>query len=84
MGEKSNEVAKRKQSILLRDVKTINCAPIANDKRQQSSLGIDITTIDREYSFLVITAEEKKEFLSSLRKVCNKKNFILFLNSILY
>jgi hypothetical protein len=78
MGEKANEVAKRKQSILLRDVKTINCAPIANDKRQQSSLGIDITTIDREYSFLVITAEEKKEFLSSLRKVCNKNFCFLF------
>jgi phosphorylcholine metabolism protein LicD len=78
MGEKTNEVAKRKQSILLRDVKTINCAPVTNDKRQQSSLGIDITTVDREYSFLVITAEEKKEFLSSLRKVCNKKTLFSF------
>ncbi len=72
MGEKANEAAKRKQSILLRDVKTINCAPVANDKRQQSSLGIDITTADREHSYLVMTAEEKKEFVSSLKKVCNQ------------
>jgi len=83
MGEKANEVAKKKQSILLRDVKTINYAPVTNDKRQQSSLGIDITTIDREYSFLAIKSEEKKEFITSLKKVCNKE-FFFFLNSIFY
>jgi hypothetical protein len=83
MGEKANEVAKRKQSILLRDVKTINCAPVANDKRQQSSLGIDITTADREHSYLVMTAEEKKEFVSSLKKVCNQE-FYFLLNSFFY
>ncbi len=84
MGEKTNEVAKKKQSILLRDVKTIDCAPVTNDKRQQSSLSIDITTADREHSFLAITSEEKKEFITNLRKVCSKKKkeFFFLLHSI--
>lgn len=70
MGEKTNEVAKMKQTILLRDVKTINCAPVSSDKRQQSPLGIDIATADREHSFLVLTPEEKNEFITNLKKVC--------------
>ena len=72
LGEKANEVAKKKLSILLRDVKTINCVPLTNDKRQQVPLGIDLTTADREQSFLVKTLEEKKEFITNLRKVCNQ------------
>ncbi len=80
MGEKANEIAKKKTSILLRDVKTIDYAPITTDKRQQSSLGIDITTTDREYSFLSITLEEKKEFITNLRKVCVKCDCFVFKN----
>jgi len=79
LGEKANEIAKKKTSILLRDVKTIDYAPITTDKRQQSSLGIDITTTDREYSFLSITLEEKKEFITNLRKVCVECNCFVFL-----
>lgn len=73
MGEKANEIAKKKISILLRDVKTIDYAPVTHDKRQQSSLGIELTTAEREHSFLSITLEEKKEFITNLRKVCNIK-----------
>lgn len=71
MGEKANEVAKKKQTILLRDVKTINCAPVSNDKRQQLPLGIEIGTNDRDHLFLVITAAEKIEFITNLKKVCS-------------
>jgi hypothetical protein len=84
MGEKANEVAKKKLYIILRDVKTIDCAPVANDKRQQSSLGIAITTADREHSFLAITAEEKKKFITNLRQVCSEKQNKLFYIKILY
>ncbi len=78
MGEKANEVAKKKLDLLLRDIKTINCAPSANDNRRQSSLGIELTTGDRDHSFLAITFEEKKAFITNLRKVCRKKNSIFF------
>jgi hypothetical protein len=56
----------------LQDIKTIDYAPATNDKRQPSSLTIDIITTDREYSFLAISLDEKKEFLTTLRKVCIK------------
>ncbi|CAF0927129.1 unnamed protein product [Adineta steineri] len=71
MGEKANEIAKKKATILLRDVKTIDCAPVPNDKRQSSSLGIDITTTEREYSYQALKLEEKQEFLTNLRKITN-------------
>jgi hypothetical protein len=78
MGEKANEVAKKKLDLLLRDIKTINCVPSTNDNRRQSSLGIELTTADRDHSFLAITFEEKKAFITNLRKVCRKKNSIFF------
>ncbi|CAF0977524.1 unnamed protein product [Rotaria sordida] len=69
LGEKTNEIAKKKINILLSDIKTIDYAPVINDKRQQSSLCIDIITTDREFSFLALTSEEKKEFFTNLRKI---------------
>ncbi|CAF4595135.1 unnamed protein product [Rotaria sp. Silwood1] len=69
LGEKTNEIAKKKINIILSDIKTIDYAPVINDKRQQSSLGIDITTADREFTFLASTSEEKKEFITNLRKI---------------
>jgi hypothetical protein len=78
MGEKANEVAKKKLDLLLRDIKTINCVPSTNDNRRQSSLGIELTTADRDHSFLAITFEEKTAFITNLRKVCRKKNSIFF------
>ena len=79
MGEKANEVTKKKMDILLRDVKSIDCAPTTNDERQQLSLGIDLTTNDRECSFLVKTVEEKTDFIRNLRKVrCKKESRKLF------
>ena len=73
LGEKTNEVAKKKLDLLLRDVKTVNFAPTMNDKRQQSSLAIELTTADREHTFVAVTFEEKQEFVINLRKVCCKK-----------
>ena len=72
LGEKSNEVPKKKLDLLLRDVKTVNFAPTITDKRQQSSLAIELTTADREHTFIALTAEEKKEFTINLRKVCDQ------------
>ncbi|CAF4094180.1 unnamed protein product, partial [Rotaria magnacalcarata] len=68
-GDKGYELTKKKINILLCDVKTIDYAPVANDKRQPSTLGIDIVTADREYSFLALSFDEKKEFVSNLRKI---------------
>ena len=73
MGEKASEVAKKKLELLLRDIKTINCPPTTNDNRRQSSLGIELTTADREHSFLANTFEEKRAFLINLRKVCRAR-----------
>lgn len=70
LGEKTNEITKRKFSSLLRDVKTIDYASKSNDQQQTSTLTIDFTTNDREYSFLATTFEEKKEFFIKIRKVC--------------
>ncbi|CAF4250828.1 unnamed protein product [Rotaria sp. Silwood2] len=69
LGEKANEIAKKKINIILSEIKTIDYAPVINDKRQQSSLSIDITTADRDYSFIALTSEEKKEFITNLRKI---------------
>ncbi|CAF4360437.1 unnamed protein product [Rotaria socialis] len=68
-GDKGYEIARKKMNILLCDVKTIDYAPVINDKRQPSTLGIDIVTADREYSFLALSFDEKKEFVSNLRKI---------------
>ena len=86
MGEKVNEVAKKKLSLLLRDIKTINCASISN---QQPSLAIELTTADREHSFLVKTSEEKKQFITSLSNVdhshknFHSKKFLYFIDDFL-
>jgi hypothetical protein len=74
MTDKSNDIPKKKTSLILRDVKTIDYAPVTHDKRQSSSLALDFQTADREYAFLVLTIEEKKEFLSNLRKVSSNRN----------
>ena len=78
MNEKTSEIS-RKESILLRDVKTVDYAPAANAKRQQSPLAIDITTTtDGDHSFIALTPEEKKEFLTNLRKVSLSKSLLPF------
>ena len=69
LGEKANDIPKKKATILLRDVKTVEFAPPNTDKRAQSASIFEIRTSDREYSLLALTAEEKKEFLSNLKKV---------------
>jgi hypothetical protein len=73
MGEKANEVSKKKLDLLLRDIKTIDFAPTTNDNRQQSALRIEFTTAERDHSFIALTFEEKKAFLINLRKVCKRK-----------
>ena len=80
MGEKANEVSKKKLELLLRDVKTIDFAPSTNDNRQQSALRIELTTADRDHSFVALTFDEKKAFLITLRKVCNRKQSTVFIH----
>ncbi|CAF0788718.1 unnamed protein product [Didymodactylos carnosus] len=72
--EKSTETCKKKTSLLLRDIKTIDCAPdkrstTKTNARAEKERGIDIIHVDREYSFACVTNEEKQEFLITLRKV---------------
>ena len=66
------------------DIKTIDYAPVTNGKHQLSPLGFVITTSERDYLYLALTSEEKKEFITNLRKVCTKKKNIIFflLNSM--
>lgn len=72
-GEKPNDIPKKKATFLLRDVKTIDFTPLNNDKRPQSSNMFDLRTTDREYSLMVSTIEEKKEFLNNLKKVSSRR-----------
>ena len=72
LGERSNEAPKKKISISLRDVRTINFMPNNGDKRQSSNLNFDLRTADQEYFYTAGTAEEKKEFIINLRKVILK------------
>ena len=67
--EKANEIPKKKATVILSDVKTIDYSPTTADKRHPSSLVFDLRTADREYSFLTLTSEEKKEFFTNLTKV---------------
>lgn len=60
-------------------MKTVNFAPTITDKRQQASLAIELTTADREHVYIAVTAEEKKEFIVNLRKVCTQTTIVQLL-----
>lgn len=64
------------------DVKLIDYDPAPNDKRPQGSHAIELKAAERDYTFIVVTPDEKKEFVTNLKKVClieNKIAYWLFL-----
>lgn len=68
LGEKANDIPKKKTTIILRDVKTVDFNSLNVDKRSSSTNTFDLRTSDREYSLLVMNAEEKKRISKQFEK----------------